>query len=154
MPILTAEASSETFPCPNCNEFIAGDSTQCRYCSVVIPSYYAQSAVEAQNKINKACDEAGWLRAFTGAMWVFFFVRLVPFIGFIGLLGWAMTFFSAPVWLAYWAIRFGRIKTKDIDYARAKRNCLIALVLWSLMFAVITIPIFLAWLFYATASRS
>jgi hypothetical protein len=76
VPILTAEPSSETFPCPNCNEFIAGNSTQCRYCSTVIPPYYAQSAAEAQNRINKACDEAGWLRAFTGAMWVFFFVRV------------------------------------------------------------------------------
>jgi hypothetical protein len=119
----------------------------------VIPSYYAQSAVEAQNKINKACDEAGWLRAFTGAMWVFFFVRLVPFIGFIGLIGLAMTFFSTPVWLAYWWLRFGRIKTADVDYARAQRNCLIATALWLLMFAVFIVPIFLAWFFYVMATR-
>jgi hypothetical protein len=137
VPILTAEPSSETFPCPNCNEFIAGNSTQCRYCSTVIPPYYAQSAAEAQNRINKACDEAGWLRAFTGAMWVFFFVRFIPLIGFAGWFGMVLTFFSAPVWLIYWWIRFGSIRTSDVDYATAKRNWIISLFLWLLMLAVL-----------------
>jgi hypothetical protein len=73
---------------------------------VVIPPHFAQSAVEAQNKINKACDEAGWLRSFTGAMWVFFFVRWIPLVGIVGWFGMVMTFFSGPVWLIYWWIRF------------------------------------------------
>jgi len=136
VPILSAEVSSETFPCPNCNAFILGESTQCRYCSVVIPPDFAQSAVQAQNRINKACDEASWLRSFTGAMWVFFFLRWIPFIGLAGWFGMLLAFLSAPVWLAYWWIRFARIKTADVDFAAAKRNWIISLFLWLLMFAV------------------
>jgi hypothetical protein len=137
VPILTAEASSETFPCPSCGEFIAGNSVQCRYCAVTIPPFYAHNAVLAQNKINQACDEAGWLRAFTGVMWVFFFVRFIPFVGFIGAGGMVMTFFSAPVWIIYWGARFGSLKTKDVDYASARRNWIISLFLWLLMLAVL-----------------
>jgi hypothetical protein len=103
---------------------------------VVISPDFAQRAVEAQNKINKACDEAGWLRSFTGAMWVFFFVRWIPLLGIVGWFGMAMTFFSAPVWLTYWWIRFGGIKTADIDFAAARRNWIISLFLWLLMLAV------------------
>ena len=137
MPILAADASNETFPCPSCAEFIAGDSLQCRYCAVTIPPYYAHDAVLKQNKINQACDEAGWLRAFTGVMWVFFFVRFIPFVGFIGGGGLVVTFFSTPVWLIYWWARFGSIKTADVDYATAKRNWIISLFLWLLMLAVL-----------------
>ena len=137
MPILTAEGSSETFPCPNCAEFIAGDSLQCRYCELVIPPEYAHTATLAQNKINRACDEAGWLRALTGVMWVFFFIRFIPFVGFIGAGGMVMTFFSTPVWLIYWWARFGEIRTADVDYAAAKRNWIISLFLWLLMMAVL-----------------
>jgi hypothetical protein len=36
-------------------------------------------------------------------------------------------------------VRFGTIKTRDVDYARAKRNWLIALVLWLLMVAIFLI---------------
>jgi hypothetical protein len=137
VPILTAEANSETFPCPSCAEFIAGDSTQCRYCAVTIPPYYARGATLAQNKINRACDEAGWLRALAGVMWVSFFVRLIPFVGFIGGGVLLMTFLSTPVWLIYWWARFGEIKTADVDYAAAKRNWFISLFLWLLMLAVL-----------------
>jgi hypothetical protein len=143
VPILTAEPSSETFPCPNCNEFIAGDSTQCRYCSASIPADLARNAVEAQNKINKACDEAGWLRSLTGAMWGFFFVRWIPFIGFLGWGAMLVTFVAASFWLVYWHIRFARIKTADVDYSRAGRNWNTALLLWLLMLAVFLAPIIL-----------
>ena len=152
MPILTAEESSETFPCPNCREFIAGNSRECRYCSVEIPPDYAQTAVAAQNKINRACDEAGWLRSFTGAMWVFFFVRFVPFIGFIAWVGMVVTFFTAPVWLIYWWVRFGLIKTADVDYATARRNWIISLFLWLLMLAVFFALIVLEFAYTAFSS--
>ena len=63
-------------------------------------------------------------------MWVFFFLRFVPIIGIAGWFGMALTFFSAPVWLVYWWIRFGLIRISDVDYATAKRNWIISLFLW------------------------
>ena len=70
-------------------------------------------------------------------MWVFFFVRFIPFVGIIGAGGMVMTFFSAPVWIIYWWARFGSLKTKDVDYASARRNWIISLFLWLLMLAVL-----------------
>ena len=70
-------------------------------------------------------------------MWVFFFVRFIPFVGIIGAGGMVMTFFSTPIWLIYWWARFGGIKTADVDYAAAKRNWIISLFLWLLMLAVL-----------------
>jgi hypothetical protein len=70
-------------------------------------------------------------------MWVFFFARFIPFVGFIGGGGMLMTFFSTPLWLIYWWARFGGIKTADVDYATAKRNWIISLFLWLLMLAVL-----------------
>jgi hypothetical protein len=137
MPILSADAGSETFPCPHCNAFIREDSMQCRYCSVVIPRVFPESAIKTQNKINKARDQAGWLLGFTGVMWVFFFLRWIPLIGLRGWIGLAITFFSAPVWLAYWWGRFSRIKTADVDFSTAKRNWIISFFLWILMIAVL-----------------
>lgn len=155
MPIIAPSSEvSGTFPCPNCNEFIGADVAQCRYCSASIPADFARSATEAQDKINKACDEAGWLRAFTGAMWVFFFLRLVPFIGLIAWIVMMLAFLSAPFWLIYWRVRFGRIKTPDVDYRRAKRNWRISVGLWVLMLAVFVVPIILSWWFFRLATRS
>ena len=70
-------------------------------------------------------------------MWVFFFVRFIPFIGIVGWAGMLVTFLSAPAWIIYWGVRFVGIKTTDVDYVTARRNWIISLFLWLLMLAVL-----------------
>ncbi len=72
-----------TFPCPNCHEFISTSMTTCKYCSVPIDPQAASTAVELQDKVNRACNDASLVRNLAGAMWVFFFVRLIPIIGYV-----------------------------------------------------------------------
>lgn len=154
MPILTDSASNATFPCPSCAAFIAADSLECRYCAVTIPPYYAHNAALAQDKINRACDEAGWLRVFAGAMWLFFFIRFLPFVGFVGLAGLLVTFFAVPAWLIYWGARFAGIKTRDVDYATARRTWIISIFLWVLMLAVLFFLSVLPVVWFALSSRN
>ena len=72
-----------TFACPNCHEFISTSMTTCKYCSVPIDPQAASTAVELQDKVNRACNDASLVRNLAGAMWVFFFVRLIPIIGYV-----------------------------------------------------------------------
>jgi hypothetical protein len=34
------------------------------------------------------------------------------------------------VWLMYWQVKFGGLQTSDVDYKRARRDRLIALIIW------------------------
>ena len=131
------------FPCPNCHEFINTSMTTCKYCSVAIDPQAASSAVELQEKINKGCNDASLVRNLAGAMWVFFFVRFIPFIGLVAGFAVLGLFLFIPVRLIMWQVRFGGIQTADVDYKRAKRNILVALVLWLLMIIVPVVLIFL-----------
>lgn len=135
--------SASTFPCPNCREFINTSMTTCRYCSAAIDPQAASTAVELQDKVNRACNDASLVRNLAGAMWVFFFVRLIPIIGYVASFGVFVLFVLITVRLIMWQVRFGGIQTADLDYKRAKRNILVALGLWLLMIIVPAVLIFL-----------
>ncbi len=60
------------FPCPSCHEFISSSMTVCKYCSVPIDPQAATTAVELQDKVNRACNDASLVRNLAGAMWVLF----------------------------------------------------------------------------------
>ncbi len=129
----------KTFPCPNCHEFINSGMQTCKYCSTPIDPHAANAAAELQDKVNRACNEASLIRNIAGAMWVGFFVRFIPFIGIVGLIIMVIGFVATPPWLIYWQIKYGRIETADVDYKRAKRNWLGALVLWLLLLVVLVV---------------
>jgi uncharacterized membrane protein len=117
---------------------------KCKYRSITIDPQVANAAVELQDKINRSCNEASLIRNIAGAMWVGFLVRFIPFISIVGLVIMVIGFVVVPPWLIYWQIKFGRIKTADIDYKRAKRNWLGALVLWLLLLIILVVLMFVA----------
>jgi hypothetical protein len=127
-----------TFSCPSCHEFINNSMTTCRYCFVPIDPQAASTAIELQDKVNEACNDASLVRNLAGAMWVFFFVRFIPIVGYVAFIGMLFLFLLIPVRLIMWLVRFGGIQTADLDYKRAKRNILVALGLWLL---IIIVPI-------------
>ena len=132
-----------TFPCPNCHEFISTSVTTCRYCSVPIDPQAASTAVELQDKVNSACNDASLVRNLAGAMWVFFFVHFIPIIGYVALTGMFLLFLLIPIRLIMWQIKFGGIQTADLDYKRAKPTLLAALGLWLSMMIVLAVLMFL-----------
>ena len=132
-----------TFPCPNCHEFISSSMTTCKYCSVAIDPQAATTALELQDKVNSACNDASLVRNLAGGMWVFFFVRFIPIIGYVALVGMILLFLLIPIRLIMWQVKFGGIQTGDLDYKRAKREILAALGLWLLMLIVLAASMFL-----------
>lgn len=60
-------------------------------------------------------------------MWALMGISLVFTAGTLGVFAF---FFLIPLSLIYWQISYGRLKTADPDYQKAKRDRLIALGLW------------------------
>lgn len=131
-----------TFPCPNCREFINESMKQCPFCAAPVDPGAAQAAAEAQERVNRACNDASMIRNLAGVMWVCFFVRFVPLLGCVGGVGLVLLFFIVPVRLVMWQARYGGLKTDDVDYRQARRNALTALALWVLMIVVPFVMIF------------
>lgn len=125
--------SLSTFQCPNCHEYINSGMDKCKYCSIPIDPQTAIAAVELQEKVNRACNDASLIRNLAGVMWVGFFVRFIPIVGLIGWIPMLIGFVVVPFRLVYWAIRYGGLRTADVDYKRAQRNVLMALIFWILM---------------------
>lgn len=134
--------SIATFRCPHCGEYINTEMKQCKYCSMLIDSQIASASVELQEKINNACNAASTIRNLAGAMWIGFLVRFIPFFGIVGLVAFVL-FFVVPIKLVIWQVRYGSIKTTDVDYKQAYRNWIIALVLWGVMLIVPIVMILL-----------
>ena len=109
----------------------------CRFCSAPVDSQAAAAAAELQNRVNRACSDASFLRTAAAAMFVLLALSVVPFISLITYLGFIVTFFVVLVLIIRWQIRFGRLQTNDTDYKRAKRLWMVALILW-----FVAIPLF------------
>lgn len=140
-------SSLSTFQCPNCREYINTGMSQCKYCSVPIDPTIASMAVEAQEKINRACNDASLIRNLAGVMWAGFFLRFLPFISIVGWVLLFIGFIVVPFRLVLWLLRFGGIYTQDVDYKQAKRNWYVAVGLW-----LLSIPFVLIFIFAIAAS--
>lgn len=120
---------AQSFPCPNCKEFINSDATVCRFCSQPVDPAVAAQAAADQEKINQACNDASMLRNSAAGMWLAIGLSFIPFLPVVG---WASWFLFIGVFglSVRWQFKYGGIRTQDPDFAVAKRNRLIAFVLW------------------------
>lgn len=115
------------FPCPTCGEMIYSDAKNCRFCSAPVDAEAAARGAYLQQQVNNACNQAKMLRHSAVSMWVFMLVSFLlghAFWAFVGLM------IVIPVWLIYWQLTLGKLDTGDPDYTRAKRDRLIALLIW------------------------
>jgi uncharacterized membrane protein YvbJ len=117
------------FPCPSCQQIITDDAQECRYCGAPVDKGIAQAAADTQDRVNQAYSDASFLRTTAGGMWVLLAISLIPFIPFV-YYGFVFTFILVIVLLIRWQLRFANINTTDPDYAKAKRNKNLSLVLW------------------------
>ena len=122
-------AQPQTFPCPNCKEIINDSMERCRYCNAPVDRRAAAEAAYLQSRVNQACSDASYLKTAALVMWAFLGLSFIPFIP---LVGWAflITFVVVLVMVIRWQMRFGRLKTEDPDYPRARRSKNLALLLW------------------------
>src|ERR1051325_6402426 len=119
----------QTFPCPNCKEIINDTMARCRYCDAPVDPRAAAEAAALQARVNQACSDASYLKTAALVMWAFLGLSFVPFVP---LVSWAflVTFVVVLVMIVRWQLKFGRVKTDDPDYPRARRSKNLAALLW------------------------
>lgn len=122
-------AQPQTFPCLECKEIINDSMSRCRYCNAPVDPQAAAEAASLQSRVNQACSDASYLKTAALVMWAFFGLSFIPFMP---LVSWAFlfTFVAVLVMIIRWQLKFGRIKTDDADYPRARRSKNLALLLW------------------------
>ena len=115
------------FPCTKCGEMIYSDSPTCRFCSAPVDRQAAEASADVQKEVNNAVSLAKWIRNSAGVMWGF-----VAFGTAVGIASIAATacIFVIPLSLISWQIKYGGLKTADADFAKTKRDRVIALLLW------------------------
>ena len=121
-------ANPRTFRCPNCHEMINDSMTQCRYCSTPVDPGIAAMIADRQEKTNRACSDASYLKTAAIAMFVFLGLSFIPLIPIV-YWGFLVTFVVVFVLLIMWQVRFGKLTTDDPDYKRAQRSKNIAMIM-------------------------
>lgn len=124
---------ARVFQCPNCKETIDTSAQQCRFCSIAIDLGAAEEAADAMAKVNQACSDASYLKVMGVSVPVFLALIFVPFADWLGIVGYYFLVFATPVMAARWWVRFGRIKTEDREFGRAKKTAIIVGAVVSLL---------------------
>jgi hypothetical protein len=101
----------------------------CKYCSVAVDPAIAGAAAELQDKVNRACSDASYLKTAALAMLVFLGLSFIPFLPLV-FWGFLFTFLAVIFMLIRWQVKFGSLVTSDPDYVRARRSKNLALALW------------------------
>ena len=125
---LNLSQSKGILPCPVCGQMIYSDAEVCRFCSAPIDRETAMRGAELQKRVNDACNQAKWVRNAAGVMWLLLLLDLV----FVPSAGWGYIglFVAVPIWLITWHVRYRALETSDPDYKTAKRDWLIAVIIW------------------------
>ena len=120
--------SPRTFRCPNCNEMINDQMTECRYCSVPVDPGVAQLIADRQQKANQAVSDASFLRTATIGMWVFLGLSFIPFLPLVEL-GFVIVAIVVIVLAIRWQVKFSNVLTSDADYQAARKSWRTSLLL-------------------------
>ncbi|MEO7507027.1 MAG: hypothetical protein ABIZ95_07320 [Pyrinomonadaceae bacterium] len=124
------DSLSQSFRCPNCNEYINTDARECRFCSHPIDAETALRVASEQERINQACNDASHVRNLAGVTLIMTVLFNLISLGISGPIALVILNFSTVGLVIRWEVKYASIRTLDPDFAVAKRNRLIALGLW------------------------
>jgi hypothetical protein len=113
------------FPCPNCKETINTSMQACSFCSAPIDPAAAAAAAAQFARVNQACSDASYLKIMAGSSFTFLFLRLFPFLGLLGTIGFWFLELAIPLMTIHWWLKFGAIRIDDPGFARARRTALV-----------------------------
>jgi len=128
------------FPCPNCKETINTSMQECSFCHTPIDRTAAEESAAATSKISQACSDASYLKIMAGCALTFFLIGFIPILGSVGSLGFLFLEFAIPIMTIRWWIKFGKIKTDDLEFARAKQTAMFVGIGAIIFFIAISIP--------------
>jgi hypothetical protein len=120
----------QTFLCPNCKQFINSSMTVCKFCNVELDPATIVAQIETQDKVNEAYNSASRIRILAGALFTFFLLSFLPFVGFIARYAFYIMFLAVPVFMLVWAIKYSGTRTHDPDFKTAKKYLWVAMFIW------------------------
>ncbi len=132
---LSLSSTVEVFPCPNCGETINTSLELCPFCAKPVDHVAARVAATETSRISQACSDASYLKIMAWMLLTFVVVMFVPFVGLAGLVGLWFLRFAIPVMVVRWWIRYGKIRTDDLDFVRAKRAAVVISIVAVLVLA-------------------
>jgi hypothetical protein len=121
-----------SFRCVSCGEYINTSMAQCRYCAAPIDAEVARKFSLEQDKVNKACSEASYIKSVAVVLAVSCGLSFLPIPIFnnMALLFFCATYLAVPTMVLRWQYKFGQLRSSDPDYSKAKRVRNVALLLW------------------------
>jgi endogenous inhibitor of DNA gyrase (YacG/DUF329 family) len=127
---LSLSSEVRVFPCPNCKETINTSLQNCPFCSTLIDALAASESAAETSRISQACSDASYLKILLGLLIPAALTIFFPFLGLAGIVGFIFIKYAIPVMTIRWWIKYGRIKTTDPDFSKAKKTTLIVIGLW------------------------
>ena len=122
---------ARSLKCPGCKQMINTLMTECNYCGLVIDPQTAQAGADSQDKIHQACSDASYFRIAVGALTVFYFVGLLPFIGALAKVAFFFLLVAVPIMSIRWFIRVRHVHSDDPDFLKAKYTMAVVVGLWA-----------------------
>lgn len=140
----------KTFRCPNCKQFVNNTMAICKHCSFPLDEQTISNTSATQERINSTYNSASNVRILAGAMWMFFFFSLIPFIGIIGRVGSYIAFIGVPVLLIIWLVRYAGLPKSEPEIADARKYLLTGFGIW-LIYPVVYVVLMVLLVFGLTA---
>ena len=139
---LSLSSTVEVFPCPNCGETINTSLDHCSFCSTPIDRAAAEASAAETSRISQACSDASYLRIMLGALIPFGLTIFFPFLGLAGLVGFAFLKYAVPVMSVRWWVKFGRTKTSDPDFRKARKTVILVSAVSLIVLFVLHVQLF------------
>jgi endogenous inhibitor of DNA gyrase (YacG/DUF329 family) len=125
---LSLSATVAVFPCPTCKETINTSMRHCPFCGAAIDHAVAEASATETSKISRACSDSSYLKIMLGILIPFGALVFFPFLGLAGLVGFVFIKYAVPVMAIRWWIKYGRIKSQDLDLRRARKTVIVVSV--------------------------
>jgi hypothetical protein len=132
---LSLAPTVEVFPCPNCGQTINTAANSCSFCGTPIDHAAAQASAAETSRISAGCSDASYLKVMGWGILMFLALAFLPLIGMAGALGLWFLRFAMPFMTGRWWLRYGKIRTTDPDFARARRTAVVVSGIAVLMLA-------------------
>lgn len=120
LSIGAATGEPTIFECPSCKETIDAKAESCRFCGAKVDREAARQGAALMARINQACSDASYMKVCALAIGAFYLIRLVPFLGLLGRIGFWVLLVAVPIWSLIWLGKYRGIESDDAEFRKAR----------------------------------
>jgi len=139
---LSLASAVRVFPCPNCRETINTSMGECPFCHATIDSAAAEASAAETSHVSRAVSDASSLKIMLGSLLPFGVLIFVPFLSWIGLVGFVFVKYAVVVMTIRWWVKYGKTKTTDPEFSSARGTTIFVAAIDVLVIAFLHVHIF------------